>query len=203
MEYLNFMARNEKTTWRLFRRAAAEPGDFHVQLRAREQLRGIAVEMLTERDARKLFPGFRLTGRQVKMKEGHIIDNELTAMNGLRLQHGVEVKGWSKDKWRVALDAWEAQQQAKKLTERQERLMKQLQRLIDQLTDAAKPPRGPPFLVITDKLSEPSKEKLRIFLRKSAPETLVIRVEEAQILEKTKQLRAALKLTEDLSGGVP
>ena len=71
-----------------------------MQLQAREQLRGIAVEMLTERNAQKLFPGFRLTGRQVKMKEGHIIDNVLTAMGGSRLQHGVEAKGWNENRWR-------------------------------------------------------------------------------------------------------
>jgi hypothetical protein len=203
LEDLNFMARNEKTTWGLFRSAAAEPGNWAKQRQAREQLRGIAVEMLTERNARKLFPGYRMTGRQVKMKEGHIIDNELTAMSGSRLQHGVEAKGWNENRWRTALDAWFAKQDGKKLNEQQEGLVKQLQRLLDQLKDAANAPRGKPFLVSTDDMSGPMMLKLRRFLKGNAPGTKLIQLEEAQILETTKQLRAALKLPEDLSGGAP
>jgi hypothetical protein len=202
-EELNFMARNEKTAWRLFQQAAAEPRNLMAQLRAREQLRGLAVEMLTERHARKLFPGFRLTGRQVKMTEGHIIDNVLTATTGPRLQHGVEVKGWNENRWRTSLDTWRAKHAGKKLNERQEALVTQLQRLLDQLADAAKAPRGKPFLVSTDKLSGPTKAKLLDFLQENARGTPLIHIEEAKILEKTKQLRAALKLPEDLSGGVP
>ncbi len=161
LEDLNTMASNEKTAWRLFRRAAAEPGDFNVQRQAREQLRGIAVEMLTERNAQKLFPGFRLTGRQVKMKEGHIIDNMLTATRGPKLQHGVEVKGWNESRWRKALDAWLARQDGATLNEKQEALAKQLQHMLDQLEDAAKAPRGQPFLVSTDGLSGPTRAKLK------------------------------------------
>jgi hypothetical protein len=203
LEDLNFMARNEKTTWRLFQQAAAEPGNLKVQLRAREKLRGIAVETLTERNARKLFPGFRLTGRQVKMEKGHIIDNVLTARTGARLQHGVEVKGWNEERWRKALDVWLVRQGSTKLDEKQKALVKQLQHLLDQLADAATAPRGQPFLVMTDKLSGPTRFKLLRFLKENAPDVLIVHIEEAKILETTTQLRAALKLPEDLSGGVP
>jgi len=203
MEEFNFMARDEKTTWRLFQQAAGNPGDLKAHLRARERLRGIAVEMLTEHNARKLFPGFRLTGRQVKMEGGHIIDNELTALHGTQLRHGVEVKGWNDNRWRQALDAWLDRQAGTKLNEQQEPLIKQLQRLIDQLADATKAPRGTPFLVTSDKLSGPTKSKLSEFLRRNARGTMLIQLQEAQIQEKTKQLRAALKLPEDLSGGAP
>jgi hypothetical protein len=203
LEDLNGMARDQRTPWRLFKQAATEPGNLKVQLQAREQLRGIAAEMLTERNARKLFPGFRMTGRQVKMKEGHIIDRELTSLDHLRIQHGVEVKGWNDKNWRKALDAWMAKQAAKKLNTEQEALAEKLQRLLDQLSDAANAPRGKPFLVSTDKLSGPTKIKLTNFLREKAPGVPLIQIEEAQILEKTKQWRAALKLPEDLSGGAP
>ncbi|WP_309892106.1 hypothetical protein [Archangium sp.] len=203
MEELNFMASDEKTTWALFQQAAAELGNLKAQLRARERLRGIAVELLTEHNARKLFPGFRLTGRQVKMEGGHIIDNELTGLHGTKLRHGVEAKGWNETRWRTALDAWLARQEGTKLNEKQKPLIKQLQRLIDQLADAAKAPRGKPFLVTSDKLSGPTKFKLSNFLRENARDTMLIQLEEAQIQERTKQLRAALKLPEDLSGGAP
>ncbi|WPB73411.1 hypothetical protein KYC5002_30680 [Archangium violaceum] len=203
MEDLNFMAGNEKMVWGLFRRAAAEAGNLRLQLQAREQLRGVAVEMLTERNAQKLFPHFRLTGRQVKMKEGHIIDNELTAMGGSRLQHGVEAKGWNENRWRQSLDTWRAKHAARKINEAQEALAEKLQHLLDQLADAAKAPRGKPFLVVTDKLSGPTRDKLERFLETHAPGTQLIQIEEAEILNKTKQLRAALRLPEDLSGGAP
>ena len=203
MDYLNFMARNEKTAWKLFQKAAAEPWNLVVQRRAREQLRGIAMEMLTERNAQKLFPGFRLTGRQVPLEGGHVIDNEITAMLGLRLQHGVEAKGWNKDRWRMALNAWDARQGTQTINEQQAALANQLQHLLEQLADAAKAPRGKPFLVITDKLSGPTKARLLDFLFNHSPGTQVIEVEEARILEETKRLRAAFKLPEDLSGGAP
>jgi hypothetical protein len=203
LEDLNFMGRNKMTPWKDFQRAAAEPWDLKLQRRVREELRGLATELLTESDARKLFPGFLLTGRQVKMEGGHIIDNVLTAMQGPRLQHGVEVKGWNQERWRKALDAWLARLGGTRLNEKQEALIQQLQRLLDQLADAAKAPRGKPFLVITGKLNGPTRAKLDFFLAKNAPDTRLIQLEEAKILEKTKQLRAALKLPEVLPGGAP
>ncbi|WPB80600.1 hypothetical protein KYC5002_15835 [Archangium violaceum] len=201
LEYLNFMGRNEKTAWQLFQQAAAEPWNLAVQRRAREQLRGIAVEMLTERNAQKLFPGFRVTGRQVPLEEGHIIDNVLTAVLGPKLQHGVEAKGWNKDRWRMALNAWDAKQAEQPLNKQQAALIDQLQHLLNQLADAAKAPRGQPFLVITGNLSEPTMFKLARFLQRNTRGTRIIKLEEAQILDETKQLRAAFKLPEDLSGG--
>ncbi|HYO52730.1 hypothetical protein [Archangium sp.] len=104
---------------------------------------------------------------------------------------------------RKALNAWQARHDAVNLDEAQKALMEQLQRLLKQLAAAAKAPRGTSFLVSTDELSGPTKIKLLDFLQENARGTLLIQVEEAKMLEKTKQLRAALKLPEDLSGGVP
>jgi hypothetical protein len=115
----------------------------------------------------------------------------------------VEVKGWNDSRWRKALDAWLARKGGTKPDKEQEALIKQLQRLIDQLADAARAPRGKPFLVSTDKLSGPTRAKLLDFLQKNARGTLLIEIEEMKMLEKTKQLRAALKLPEGLSGGAP
>jgi hypothetical protein len=200
---LNFMARDKRTPWKLFQDAAAAPGDWTLQRRAREQLRGIAGEMVTESNARKLFPDHRLTGRQVQLDGGRIIDHELTSMDGLRLRHGVEVKGWNDNRWRKALNAWQARHKALSLDEVQKALIEQLQRLLKQLGDAAKAPRGTPFLVSTDGLSGPTRAKLETFLLENAPGTLLIHVDEAKILEKTKQLREALRLPEGMAGGAP
>ncbi|HYO59075.1 hypothetical protein [Archangium sp.] len=203
MKHLNFMGRNKMTPWKDFQQAAAEPGNSRLQRRVRERLRGIAAEMLTEENAQKLFPDFRLTGRQVKMEGGHIIDDVLTAMTGSKLQHGVEVKGWNESRWRKALDTWLARQDGTQLNKQQKALARQLQHLLDQLADAAKAPRGQPFLVITDKLSGPTMLKLRRFLKESAPDARLIHMEEAKILEETKRLRIVFNLPEDLSGGAP
>ncbi|WP_143177716.1 hypothetical protein [Cystobacter ferrugineus] len=203
MKDLNFMGKSKMTSWKDFQQAAAEPWNLMLQRRVREQLRGVAAEMLTEDNAQKLFPGFRLAGRQVKMKAGHVIDILLTAMTESKLQHGVEVKGWNDNRWRRALDSWLAKGAGSKLNEQQETLVKQLQHLLDQLADAAKAPNGQPFLVSTDNLSGPTRAKLLDFLLKQSPGTKLIQLEEARILDKTKQLRAALNLPENLSGGVP
>jgi hypothetical protein len=89
------------------------------------------------------------------------------------------------------------------LDEAQKALIEQLQRLLKQLGDAAKAPRGTPFLVSTDGLSGPTRARLETFLLENARGTLLIHVDEAKILEKTKQLRAALMLPEGMAGGAP
>ncbi len=199
-EDFNFLAKEKKTTWQLFKKAAEEPGNRKAQLEARSHLRGIAGELVTERAARKLFPGYRLTGRQVEVEGGSIVDFELVAVDG-SLHHAVEVKGWTVDSWRKALKAWEASREAMiKLDAEQERLVRQLRGVIKQLDDAARAPRGRPFLTASDKLSEPTYEKLQRFLQDNAPGTQLKLVNEAEMLAVTKRLRAAFNLPERLPG---
>jgi hypothetical protein len=196
----NFLARDKKTAWKLFKRAAEEPGIRKRQLEARALLRGIAGEMVTERAAQQLFPGYRLTGRQVVLEGGTIIDFELIAVDG-SIYHAVEVKGWTGDTWRRALKAWDASQNAAaKLEAEQKRLVAQLQAAIKQLNAAAMAPRGRPFLTASDKLSEPTYGKLQKFLQDNAPGTHLKLVNEAEMLATTKRLRAALNLPETLPG---
>ncbi len=206
-EELQFLAKDRMTNWLLFQEAAAEPSNLVRQIQARRRLRGIAGEMVTERTARKLFPGYRLSGRQVVLKEGSIVDFELVAPDG-SLRHAVEVKGWTGDTWRKALKAWDASQNAAaKLDAEQEQLVAQLRNVIKQLNDAARAPRGRPFLTASDKLSEPTYKKLQRFLQRNAPETQLELVNEAEMLAVTKRLRAAFNLPEKLpretSGGAP
>jgi hypothetical protein len=199
-EDLSFLARNKMTSWRLFKRAAAEPGNRRVQLEARAHLRGIAGELVTERAARRLFPGYRLTGRQVVLEGGSIVDFELVTVDG-SLHHAVEVKGWTSDTWRRALKAWEASRDATtKLDAEQEKLVRQLRGVIKQLKDAAREPRGKPFLICSDKLKGKAMEQLRRFLEAEAPATELKQIEEADLLSTTKRLRAAFNLPEKLPG---
>ena len=109
----------------------------------------------------------------------------------------------TKVRWRASLDTWMAKQSGKKLTEQQEALAEALQRLLDQLADAASLPRGHPFLVITDKLSGQTRAMLTRFIKDNSLDVLLVHIDETKILEKTKQMRAALHLPENLSGGAP
>jgi hypothetical protein len=204
---LSFLAKEKKTTWQLFKKAAEEPSNLKAQLEARSHLRGIAGELVTERAAHKLFPGYRLTGRQVEVEGGSIVDFELAAVDG-SLHHAVEVKGWTGDTWRRALKAWEASPDATaKLDAEQERLVRQLRGVIKQLKDAARDPRGKPFLICSDKLQGKAMDQLRKLLKAEAPATELKQIEEADILSTTKRLRAAFNLPEQLpretGGGAP
>ena len=204
---LNFLARDKNTPWKLFKKAAAQPGNRRTQLEARGRLRGIAGEMATERAARKLFPGYRIKGRQVPMggEEGSVIDFELVATDG-SIRRGVEVKGWISQTWRQALKGWQASKDATSLDAESRRLMQQLQNVSKQLKNAAKEPRGEPILMVSDQLSKESRSTLQAFLDANAPWTQVGLVSEEEMLAATRRLRAAFKLPEQLpqaAGGTP
>jgi hypothetical protein len=206
-EDLSFLAKDKKTTWQLFKKAAEEPGNWKAQVEARSHLRGIAGELVTERASQRLFPGYRLTGRQVALEGGSIVDFELVAADG-SLHHAVEVKGWTSDTWRRALKAWKASQEAMtKLDAEQEKLVRQLRGVIKQLQDAAREPRGKPFLICSDKLKGKAMEQLGGFLEAEAPATQLKQIEEADMLSTTNRLRAAFNLPEkppgETGGGAP
>jgi hypothetical protein len=199
-EDLNFLGRDTRTLWGTLQNAAEQPDNLKLQLRVRALLRGIAGEMVMERSARRLFPGYNMSGRQVLLDGGHIIDFELQALDGT-IRHALEVKGWTADTWRRALEAQLRVRIGAKLTARQEQLVQQLQRLVEQLRDAAKPPRGKPFLVCTDKLSQKTMRDLQNFLTSNFLDIDIESIRELEIVATTKRLRAALNLPEKLSTG--
>ena len=164
-----FLARDKNTPWELFKKAAAEPGNWKTQRQARRRLRGIAGEMVTERASQKLFPAYRLKGRQVAMggEEGSVIDFELVAADG-SVRRGVEVKGWTSQTWRQALKAWKASKKAASLDAEQGKLTQQLENVSKQLKNAARRPRGEPFLMVSDKLSKESRNTLEAFIDENA-----------------------------------
>jgi len=201
-EDIGFLAKEEKTTWQLFKKAAEEPGNRKAQLDARVQLRGIAGEMVTQRAARKLFPGYTLRRRQVKTRGGSIIDFEVVAKDGSVDYRAVEVKGWTSQTWRRALEAWEASPKATRLTVEQGRLLKQLEHAIKQLQDAAGKPRGEPFLVCSSKLSHKTRETLARFLRDGKVRAQPAYIDEEEIVSTTKRLRSAFRMPREWPTGV-
>jgi hypothetical protein len=198
-EDLNFLARDTRTPWKVFKEAAEAPGNLLLQLRARALLRGIAGEIVTERSARSLFPGYKVSGWQVLLEDGHIIDFVLEAVDGT-LHRALEVKGWTAATWREALKAWRLHRAGARLAPRQEQLVGQLARLAEQLKDAANAPRGRPFLVCTDRLSQSTVEDMRNFLSNNFLKADVKSMSELEMVETTKRLRAAFNLPEKLPG---
>ncbi|HSP80360.1 MAG TPA: hypothetical protein VLQ93_17645, partial [Myxococcaceae bacterium] len=201
-EDLNFLGRDSMTPWKTFMEAAEQPGNLKLQLQARRHLRGIAGEMVTERSARRLIPGYKLSGRQVLLEDGHIIDFDLEAADGT-VRRALEVKGWTTDTWRRALTAWKLDAAGARLDPRQEQLLRQLERLVEQLEDAAKAPRGRPFLVCTDELSQKTFKELEEFILKNSLDVDVVLVKELEMVATTKRLRAAFNLPEKLPSKEP
>ncbi|HSP78245.1 MAG TPA: hypothetical protein VLQ93_06930, partial [Myxococcaceae bacterium] len=199
-EDLNFLARDEMTPWKTFKDAVEQPGNLNLQLQARRALRGIAGEMETERSAQKLIPGYKVSGRQVTMEDGHIIDFDLEAAADGTVRRALEVKGWTADTWRRALKAWKLDAAGAQLDPRQKQLLRQLKRLVEQLKDAAQAPRGKPFLVITDELDQNIYIELEKLISNNSLEVDVGLIRELEMVATTKRLRAAFNLPEKLPG---
>ncbi len=200
VEDFNFLAKDKNTNWQQLHLAATEPGDRKLQLQVRSLLRGIAGELVTERASQQLFPGYRITGRQVALEGGAIADFELMASDG-SIRHAVEVKGWTSDTWRKALKAWQATRDAAfELDAEQDILVKQLWNAAKQLKDAARAPRGKPFLICSNKLKGEARVNLDDFLQENALEVQIKLIEEADMLSTTKRLRTAFNLPDKLPG---
>jgi len=190
------------------------PGCFeppHQPSSTASRLRGIAGESVTERVASQLFPEYHLTGRQVLLPGGHIADYELLAKDGTGMRRALKVKGWTAGAWRRALEVWSGQGSpanaaalrlaAEKLPKHEARLMMQLAAFLEQMEDAARLPRGKPFLVVTSAMSKRTAVKFAQFVREAAPGIEVSLISEEDVLLTSRRLRDELglptKMTED------
>jgi hypothetical protein len=201
VEDLNFLGKDVRTPWGVFKRAAEQPGNLKLQLRARRLLRGIAGELVTQRSAQALFPDYKIVERQVLLEGGHIIDFELQALRafaGIMRRKALEVKGWTADTWSQALQAWTDARAGANLGPRQQQLLRQLEAILEQLKDAARPPRDKPFLVCTDKLSPRTRGDLQKFLLDNSVKAEIRTISELEMIRTTRRLRAALNLAERL-----
>ena len=138
----------------------------------------------------------------MKTRGGSIIDFEVVAKDGSVDYRAVEVKGWTSQTWRRALEAWEASPKATRLTVEQGRLLKQLEHAIKQLQDAAGKPRGEPFLVCSSKLSHKTRETLARFLRDGKVRAQPAYIDEEEIVSTTKRLRSAFRMPREWPTGV-
>src|SRR5262249_26778920 len=152
-----FLAKDPRTPWDAFQAAATAPKE-NPLIWAYQSIRGAAAEMAAQRLVRRLFKGYRVIDRQVKMGTREM-DFELMSTDGLGIRRGLEVKGWSKDVWSDALDAYEARFLGKRLSRAQRKAVEKIDRMIDQLNAARSTTRQRPILCTTDKVLDDIQHK--------------------------------------------
>jgi hypothetical protein len=190
-ETLDFLARDERTAWSVFRRAVTDPTGTNVMRNFRTSARGAAAEMVAAPEAEELGTNVR---RQVPMGSSEI-DFEFSIG---RRRYGFEVKGWTPDTWEEALDAAIARLNRRPpLTEEQREAVKKIDNMLKQLRDAKDATGSRPYLGLTDKLDKAHLRQLeRILESKQLGDTKIIPLSEDAIKET-----AAVKIGEAL--GVP
>jgi hypothetical protein len=189
-EDLSFLGADPKTPWKLFQSAATNPEEMRW---VSARIRGIAAEMATA-EARRLIPGYRVTGRQVRMGTSDI-DFGLVSVDGAGRRRGMEVKGWIRNTWREALEAFQKAARGARTSAAERTAMEKVEHMLGQLQDARAATRNPPVLVVTDSLTGPLRTQLDDVLRANAPRgTEVVTISEAEIKSIGRRLSGALGL---------
>lgn len=177
---LDFLARDSRTPWNAFKSAAAEGTEAAMRW-ARASLRGAAAEMVTQRMARRLFPGWRVSGRQVRMGTSEL-DFQVTATDRTGRTRAVEVKGWTANTWDDAMSAMEQRFAHRAMSEEARRAIRKIEHMLEQLQNAKNASRGAnPYLVVTDALSDAQRRRLRVILRREVGLVEVHYIPDAQI----------------------
>jgi hypothetical protein len=144
-EALDFLARDDRTPWDLYRRTALDPAAASNMVPFRSAARGAAAEIVAEPEAQRLGSSVR---RQVRMGSREI-DFELIVKGQKR---AFEVKGWRVETWDEALDAAVQRLNKKGLSDAQRDAVRKIDSMVSQLQEAQKTTGRPPFLGITDAL---------------------------------------------------
>lgn len=161
-EALDFLARDKRTPWDLYRRAAQHPSADGVMRAFRTSARGAGAEMVAEGSAAKLGTGVR---RQVPMG-GSEIDFELIVAG---VKRGFEVKGWTAETWKKAIDLalQRLKKGAPKLTAEEEKIVKKVDHMLKQLRDIQHTTKMPAYLGVTDALDAEMMKALKRVLEKN------------------------------------
>jgi hypothetical protein len=174
---LDFLGRDRRTPWNLFRRAAADPSAGDVMRYFRSSARGAGAEMVAEGEAARLGTGVR---RQVVMGSSEL-DYEIT-VGGRR--HGFEVKGWTRETWDDALDAAIGRLNHRSLSDAERRAVRKIDTMLGQLQDAQSTTRQAPYLGFTDALPPANQARLRRVLESNGlGNTQFVPLSEARIKE--------------------
>ncbi len=178
-ELFDFMARDVKTHWNVFRRAATNPNKY-VLKKAERGIRGIAGEYLTFLRTKQIKDGIDLltnpTAKKVmnSLKKNsilEIVERQFEIIVKLAKKwsrseidfvvltpigkHGLEVKTYTKEYWMLILEAWHLRSTLgpKKFASQHPGMVefvKSLDHMIKQLKNGGKKFGNPPFLMTTD-----------------------------------------------------
>ena len=174
-ELFDFMARDTKTHWNVFRRAATNPNSY-VLKKAERGVRGIAGEYLTFLRAKQIKEGIDLIKNPTAKKTMNsfkkhgileIIDRQFEIITKLGRteidftvltnagKHGLEVKTYKKEYWILILKAWDLRsnlgpKKFAKLHPGMVQFVEPLDHMIKQVKNAGKKFGTPPFLMTTD-----------------------------------------------------
>jgi hypothetical protein len=174
---LDFLGRNRRTNWDLFRRAAQDPTASDVMRSFRISARGAGAEIVGAEEANRLYTGVR---PQVKMGTSEI-DFEIIVAGR---RHGFEIKGWTAETWDEALDAAIKRLNRKGLTDAEREAVKKIDHMIGQLSDAQAATGRRPYLGITDDLNDQLRDRLRRVARANGlGSTELVPLSEAKIKE--------------------
>jgi hypothetical protein len=184
--HLDFLARDKRTPWDLFRRAAENPADVKVMIGVRRSLRGAAGEVVAEPVAGKLGTGVR---RQVPMGSSEI-DYAVT-VRGKEI--GLEVKGWTPETLTEAIDAaWAKNVSKRALTAAEEEALKKFDHMIGQLESAKTATGQAPYLAVTGDLKGPARARLEGLLKRKVSGTKLLSLDEAKIKGTAADLGEAM-----------
>jgi hypothetical protein len=179
-QMLDSIGRDPMTPWKALKAAAADPTNVRYLKWARASLRGIGAEVAFEESISKVLPGHNLADWQVEM-EGSVIDYSVTALSPAGDLRALEVKGWTPDTWRKALNTYKLRSLGTTLTKEQQEVVRKIDHLIGQLQDARAATGKAPYLAVTDALSGPVHNDLLRLLAKEAPGTAVKQINETLI----------------------
>lgn len=174
---LDFLGRDRRTPWDLYRRAAIDPSSSGVMKSFRTAARGAGAEMAAEPVAQTIGTNVR---RQVKMGTSEI-DFDLVVAGK---RHGFEIKGWTTDTWADALEAGIQRINKKGLTEAQKKFVEKIDTMLTQLQNAKAATGQVPYLGFTDALPVAAQGQLRRILDANGlPGTRFVPLSEAAIKE--------------------
>jgi hypothetical protein len=198
---LDFLAIDTHTKWKVYRDATAVGASAKDIIRANTQLRGVAAEMVARDEASTLVPGFEVEGRQVETPGGSEIDFTLKSTDRLKRIRPLEVKGWGRDTWKKAFDAFapEHGNPDALLLDSQRGVtlpdpitnsgLRKIEGMIDQLRDAQSlATGGKPILAVTDALKGPERKILERILADNKIDAEIVYLSESKILATGRRL---------------
>jgi hypothetical protein len=161
---IDFMGRDPKCPWDLFKRAAENPLDLKLQDLAQKAIRGYAGEMLAGESLAKLLPRFGIVGRQVRMGSS-ILDFQVRAPGRMGVTPGLEVKAWRPSVWDdIASAILKRVSSHKAMTADEAMVIDWFDGLVDQLKNAKSAQRAEPYLMMSNAVTKRTREIIKRYL---------------------------------------